>query len=255
MKILTVDIGNSNICIGCVNDHKVEFVERMHSDRNKTDLEYAVLVKMVLDLHEVDVTELHGGIISSVVPPLTDLLANATEKLTGFRPLIVGPGMKTGINILPQGVGADLVVGAVAAIEDYGAPCIIIDMGTATTMTVVDEKKHFIGGIIFPGVAIALQSLESGTAQLPHIQLKAPAKVINMDTIDSMQAGVVYGNAGAMDALIDRMIAELAYPAKVIASGGLAPLIVPHCKHDIIIDDELLLKGLDTLFYKNYKPN
>ena len=255
MKILTIDIGNSNICIGCVNDHKVEFVERMHSDRNKTDLEYAVLVKMVLDLHEVDISELHGGIISSVVPPLTDLLANATEKLTGIRPLIVVPGMKTGINILPQGVGADLVVGAVAAIEDYGAPCIIIDMGTATTMTVVDEKKHFIGGIIFPGVAIALQSLESGTAQLPHIQLKAPAKVINMDTIDSMQAGVVYGNAGAMDALIDRMVAELGYPATVIASGGLAPLIVPHCKHDIIIDDELLLKGLDTLFYKNYKPN
>ena len=253
MKILTIDIGNSNICIGCVNDHQVEFVERLHSDRNKTDLEFAVLVKMVLELHQVDINALHGSIISSVVPPLTDLLCNAVEKLTGIRSLVVGPGIKTGINILPQGVGADLVVGAVAAIEFYGAPAIIIDMGTATTMTVVNREKHFIGGIIYPGVSLALQSLESGTAQLPHIQLIAPKKVINMETIDSMQAGVVYGNAGAMDALIDRMQAELGYGTTVIASGGLAPLIVPHCRHDIIIDDELLLKGLDTLFYKNYK--
>lgn len=251
--ILTVDIGNSNICMGCVSDHQVQFVERMNSDRNKTDLEYAVLCKTVLELHQIDISALHGAIISSVVPPLTDLLRNAIEKLTGIQALVVGPGMKTGINILPQGVGADLVVGAVAAIQFYGAPSIIIDMGTATTMTVVDKNKSFIGGIIFPGVAIALQSLESGTAQLPHIQLKAPQKVIHMDTIESMQAGVVYGNAGAMDALIDRMFDELGYPATVIASGGLAPLIVPHCRHEIIIDDELLLKGLDILFYKNRK--
>ena len=253
MKILTIDIGNSNICIGCVNDHQVEFVERMHSDRNKTDLEFAVLVKMVLDLHEVELNGLDGSIISSVVPPLTDLLCKAIEKLTGIRSLIVGPGIKTGMQILPQGVGADLVVGAVAAIEHYGAPAIIIDMGTATTMTVVDENRNFIGGIICPGVALALQSLESSAAQLPHIQMTAPKKVINTDTAESMHAGVVYGNAGAIDALIDRMHTELGYDTKVIASGGLAPLIVLHCCHDIIIDDELLLKGLDTLFYKNYK--
>ena len=253
MKILTIDIGNSNICIGCVSNHHVEFVERMHSDRNKTDLEFAVLVKTVLYLHDVDVSSLHGAIISSVVPPLTGLLSTAVEKLTGIRALIVGPGIKTGINILPQGVGADLVVGAVAAIEDYGAPAIVIDMGTATTMTVIDDKKNFIGGIIYPGVAIALESLESGTAQLPHIQLKETKKVINLDTIESMRAGVLYGNAGAMDALIDRMEAELGYPAKIIASGGLAPLIIPHCKHEIVIDDELLLKGLDIIYFKNQK--
>ena len=251
--ILTVDIGNSNICMGCVSEHQVQFVERMNSDRNKTDLEYAVLCKTVLELHQIDISALKGAIISSVVPPLTDLLFRAIEKLTGIRALIVGPGMKTGINILPQGVGADLVIGAVAAIQFYGAPAVIIDMGTATTMTVVDKNKSFIGGVILPGVAIALQSLESGTAQLPHIQLKAPQKAIQTDTIECMQAGVVYGNAGAMDALIDRMFAELGYEATVIASGGLAPLIVPHCRHRIIIDDELLLKGLDILFYKNTK--
>lgn len=253
MKILTIDIGNSNICIGCVSDHKVEFVERMHSDRSKTDLEFAVLVKMVLDLHNVDISLLHGAIISSVVPPLTALLSDAVEKLTGIRALIVGPGIKTGINIQPQGVGADLIVGAVAAIEEYGAPAIIIDMGTATTVTVIDNKKNFIGGVIYPGVAIALESLESGTAQLPHIQLKPTKKIINLDTIESMRAGVVYGNAGAIDALIDRMLDELGYPAALIASGGLAPLIVPHCRNEIIIDDELLLKGLDIIFYKNFK--
>ena len=252
MKILTIDIGNSNIVIGCVNNHKVEFEERMSSDSSKTDLEYTIGCKMVLDLHRIDPADLHGAIISSVVPPLTDLLARAIEKLCGIRSMIVGPGIKTGINILPQGVGADLVVGAVAAIEYYGAPAIIIDMGTATTITAVDKNKAFIGGVIYPGVALALQSLETGTAQLPHIQLKAPKNVINMDTIDSMRAGVVYGNAGAIDALVDRMTRELGYPATVIACGGLAPMIVPHCRRDIIIDDELLLKGLDTLFYKNF---
>ena len=253
MKILTIDIGNSNICIGCVNDHHPEFAERLHSDRNKTDLEFAVLVKMVLELHQVDMSQLDGAIISSVVPPLTDLLQNAVEKLTGIRSLVVAPGIKTGIQILPQGVGSDLVVGAVAAIEYYSAPAIIIDMGTATTIIAVDHKNTFIGGTIFPGIALALQSLESGTAQLPHIQLKAPKKVINTDTTDSMQAGVVYGNAGAIDALIDRMQSELGCEATIIACGGLAPLIIPYCRHNIIIDDALLLKGLDTLFYKNIK--
>ena len=251
--LLTIDIGNSNICMGCVKDHKVQFVERMNSDRNKTDLEYAVLCRTVMWLHQIDISSLRGAIISSVVPPLTGLLSQAIEKLTGIKAMVVGPGMKTGINILPQGVGADLVVGAVAAIQYYGAPAIIIDMGTATTMTVIDRNQSFIGGIIYPGVAISLESLESGTAQLPHIQIKAPDKVIHTDTIACMQAGVVYGNAGAMDALIERMQAELGYETKIIASGGLAPLIVPHCKHDIIIDDELLLKGLDIIFHKNCK--
>lgn len=251
MKVLTVDIGNSNICIGCVNDHKVEFVERLHSDRNQTDLEFAALVRMVLYLHNIDFKTLDGSIVSSVVPPLTGALCKAVEMLTGIRSMVVGPDLKTGLNRLPQGVGADLIVGAVAAIEYYTAPAIIIDLGTATTMTVLDHEKHFIGGIIYPGVSIALQSLSSGTAQLPHIELVAPKKVINMETIESMQAGVIYGNAGAMDALIDRMTAELGYEATIIATGGLAPLIIPYCRHEIIIDDELLLKGLDSLFYMN----
>ena len=251
--ILTVDIGNTHICMGCVKEHKVQFVERMNSDRSKTELEFAVLCKTVLELHQIDIDSLHGAIISSVVPPLTDLLSRAIRKLTGMNAMVVGPGMKTGINVLPQNAGADLVVGAVAAIQHYGAPSIIIDMGTATTMIAVDKNKSFIGGIIYPGVSLALESLSSSAAQLPRIQLKAPEKIINTDTMESMQAGMIYGTAGALDALIDRMVEELGYDATVIASGGLAPLIVPYCCHDVIIDDELLLKGLDILFYKNNK--
>lgn len=256
MKILTIDIGNTNIVIGCAEDHKVQFVERMHTSNTKTDLEYAIDCHMVLELHKIDAAELDGAIISSVVPPLTDKLSAAIQKLTGITPMIVGPGIKTGINILmdqPAQVGSDLVVAAVAAIHDYGAPVIIIDMGTATTMTVVDKNRNFIGGLILPGVQIALQSLENSTAQLPKIHLKAPAKVIGGNTIDSMQSGLVFGNASALDGLIDRMFEEIGYEATVVASGGLSNLIVPHCRHKILLDDELLLKGLDILFDKNRK--
>lgn len=257
MQILTIDIGNTNIVIGCVVDHKVTFVERMHTSHTKTDLEYAIDCRMVLELHRISAEQLDGAITSSVVPPLTDKLALAIKKLTGIEPLIVGPGIKTGINIMmdqPSQVGSDLVVAAVAAIHDYGAPVIIIDMGTATTMTVIDKNRTFIGGLILPGVQIALGSLENSAAQLPKIHLKAPAKVIGGNTIDSMQSGLVYGNASAIDGLIDRITDELGYPAKIVASGGLSTLIVPHCKHEILLDDELLLKGLDLLFTKNYKP-
>ena len=251
MKILTIDIGNLNICIGCAAEHKVAFVERMHADSVKTDLEYVIGLKMILDLHQVQPDSLDGAIISSVVPPLTDTLSRAVRKLTGLTPMIVGPGLKTGIQILPADTGADLVVGAVAAVQEYGAPAVIIDMGTATTITAVDERKRFLGGVIFPGVELALRSLSSGAAQLPSIQLNAPKKIIATDTIHSMQAGVVYGNAAALDGLLDRMLDELRTPAKIIACGGLAPLIIPHCRHEIVIDDELLLKGLDLLYDRN----
>lgn len=251
--ILTVDIGNSNIVIGCAEHHKIAFVERMNSDCSKTDLEYVIGFRTVLYLHKIEIESLDGAIISSVVPQLTDLVGNAIKKLTGIVPLVVGPGIKTGLKQLPAGVGADLVVGAVAVLQEYGAPAIVIDMGTATTVTVLDKDGNFIGGVIYPGVASALSSLVDRTALLPGIQLKAPNKVIHMNTIDSMQSGVVYGNAGALDCFIERMTDELGYQAKVIACGGLAPLIIPHCKHDITIDDELLLKGLDILYYKNAK--
>lgn len=256
MQILTIDIGNTNIVIGCAVDHKVTFVERMHTSHTKTDLEYAIDCHMVLELHKIDASQLDGAIISSVVPPLTNTLAAAIHKLTGITALIVGPGIKTGLNLLmdnPAQVGSDLVVASVAAMHDYGAPVIVIDMGTATTMTVVDKNRNFIGGLIYPGVQIALQSLENSTAQLPQIHLKAPEKVIGGNTIDCMCSGLVYGNAAALDGLLDRMMNELGYPATIVASGGLAPLIVPHCKHKILLDDELLLKGLDILFAKNYK--
>ena len=251
MTILAIDIGNSSICIGCVKDHAVAFSERMNADRSKTELEYAVLCKTVLDLHHVGVSALDGVILSSVVPPLTDLLSAAIGKLTGIKVMTVGSGVKTGIGRLAPQVGADLVVGAVAAAEFYGAPAIIIDMGTATTITAIDKNRNFLGGTITPGVQLALNSLESGTAQLPHIELKAPEKVINMDTASSMRAGVVFGSAGTVDGLLDRFLTEMDTPAAIVATGGIARMIVPYCRHQITLDEHLLLKGLDVLYHKN----
>ena len=251
MKILAVDIGNSSICMGCVTDHTVSFAERMNADRRKTELEYAVLCKTVLDLHNTPVSSLDGAVISSVVPPLTDLVAAAIKKLTGIDAMTVSPGIKTGIGKIAPNVGADLVVGAVAAAECYGAPAVIIDLGTATTITAIDEKRNFLGGVIYPGIQLALQSLESGTAQLPHIELKAPQKTIHTDTASSMRAGIVFGSAGAVDGLLDRMLDEMHSPAVIIATGGLAPMVVPYCRHEIILDEHLLLKGLDLIYHKN----
>lgn len=251
MTILAIDIGNSSICIGCVTDHNVAFCERMNADRSKTELEYAVLCKTVLDLHHMDVSALDGVIVSSVVPPLTELLSAAIGKLTGMNVMTVGAGLKTGIGRLEPQVGADLVVGAVAAAEYYGAPAIIIDMGTATTITAIDKNRNFLGGTITPGVQLALNSLESGTAQLPHIELKAPEKVINMDTASSMRSGVVFGSAGTVDGLLDRFLTEMETPTAVVATGSIAPMIVPYCRHEITLDEHLLLRGLDVLYHKN----
>lgn len=251
MKLLAVDIGNSSICMGCVTDHNVTFSERMNADRRKTELEYAVLCKTVLDLHSVSLSDLDGAVISSVVPPLTEILSAAIKKLTGMEAMTVSPGIKTGIGKIAPNVGADLVAGAAAAAEYYGAPAIIIDMGTAMTVTVIDEKRNFLGGAIYPGIQLALQSLESGTAQLPHIELKAPQKTIHTDTASSMRAGIVFGSAGAVDGLLDRMLEEIPPPAAIIATGGLSHMIIPHCRHQITLDEHLLLKGLDVLYHKN----
>lgn len=253
MKILTIDIGNSETIFGCVDKHQVVFSERMSSDSRKTYLEYVILCKMLLELHHVEVESLDGAILSSVVPPLTDLLEAAIEKLTGIHPLIVKPGMKTGLDIHSPEIGSDVVVGAVAAISEYGAPVIVIDMGTATTLTVIDKDRLFRGGVILPGVQLALRSLETGAAQLPGIRLSIPQRVIHLNTIDSMQSGVIYGNAGALDGLLDRITEELGYPAQAVASGSLASLILPCCRHKITVDDDLLLKGLDILYQKNHE--
>lgn len=252
--ILAIDMGNTNIVVGCIDDDRTYFVERISTDKSKTALEYAVSFKTVLELYSIDFKSIEGAIISSVVPNLTNALVEAVEKIIGMTPLVVGPGVKTGLNIKmdnPKSVGSDLIVDAVAGIRQYGAPLIIIDMGTATTVSVVDKDANYIGGVICPGVRVSMEALASNAAQLYKVSLEAPKKTIGKNTIDCMKSGLVLGAACMMDGIIERMEDELGYPACVVATGGLAKVVVPLCKKKIILDDDLLLKGLLAIYDKN----
>ncbi len=255
--ILAVDIGNTNIVIGCIEQEKVYFVERVSTNISKTELEYVVEFKTLLDLYKIKVKEITGCIIASVVPPLNNIVKSAMEKLLHISPLLVGPGVKTGLNILmdnPGQVGSDLIVNAVSALKYYGAPIIIIDMGTATTISVVDDKKNYVGGMILPGVKVSLESLVNRTSQLPRISVEAPKKIIGKNTIDCMKSGIVMGQAACLDGMIERIWEELGYQAPVVATGGLSGCIIPYCKKEIIYDNELTLKGLDVIYRKNVDP-
>mgnify|MGYP001125936483 CR=1 FL=1 len=252
--ILTIDMGNSNIVIGGIDDSQTYFVERVTTNRGKTDLEYAVNIKSILEIHNVSVSSIEGAILSSVVPPLNNTILSAVEKICGFRPMLVGSGMKTGLNIImdnPKTVGSDMIVDAVAAIRDYPCPIIIIDMGTATTMSVIDRSGNYIGGVILPGLKVSLDSLSGKTAQLPYISLETPGKVIGKNTIDAMRSGVMLGSACMVDGMIDRIDAELGGGATVVATGGIARFVLPMCRHAIEYDRDLLLKGLALLYENN----
>ncbi len=255
--ILAVDIGNTNIVIGCIEQEKISFVERLSTNISKTELEYVVEFKILLDLYQIEMEKITGCIIASVVPPLNNVVKAAMEKLLHISPLLVGPGVKTGLNILmdnPGQVGADLIVDAVAALKHYGAPVIVIDMGTATTISVVDEKKNYIGGMIIPGVRVSLESLVNRTSQLPRISVEAPKRIIGKNTIDCMKSGIVIAQAACMDGMIERIWEELGTETAVVATGGLAGCIVPHCKKKIVYDNELTLKGLSIIYRKNMEP-
>lgn len=252
--ILALDIGNTNIVIGCIENGKPSFIERVSTNSSKTELEYVVDFKTLLELYRVKMGDITGCIVASVVPPLNNTVTAALKKLLKVAPLLVGPGVKTGLNILmdnPGQLGSDLVVNAVAGLHYYGAPVIMIDMGTATTISVVDEKKNYIGGMIMPGVRVSLDSLVNRTSQLPRISLEAPKKIIGKNTIDCMKSGIVMGQAACMDGMIERIWDELGYKASVVATGGLAGCIVPYCRKKIIYDNELTLKGLEIIYRKN----
>lgn len=252
--ILTIDIGNSNIMLGGFTNDELSFVVSISTETQKTSDEYASKILGVIALYGVDRKNIDGAIISSVVPPLNSVMKEAVKLIWGIDSLMVGPGIKTGINIhcdTPSSVGADLICACVAAHGIYGSPSLIVDMGTATKMTVVNEKGAFIGVSIIPGVLMGLNSLAEDTAQLPKVELEAPRNVIGKNTSDSMRSGVIYGNASMVDGMIDRINAEVGFELPVYATGGLASMIVPHCKHDIKIDEYLVLKGLNILYNKN----
>ena len=210
--ILAIDMGNTNIVIGGIDSVQTYFLERVTTDHIKTGLEYAINIKNILEIHNVDKSQVEGAIMSSVVPPLNAPISSAVKKLFGFRPKLVGSGMKTGLNIImdnPKTVGSDMIVDAVAVVREYPLPAVVIDMGTATTMSVVDKKGNYIGGVIFPGLRVSLDSLSSKAAQLPSISLDIPKKVIGKNTIDCMRSGIMYGSAGMIDGILDRMEEEL----------------------------------------------
>ena len=246
--ILAIDIGNTNIVLGCIDQDRCVFVERLSTVRTKTELEYAIDIKNVLDIYHIRRNELEGGIISSVVPQITTIVKMAVEKILKREALVVGAGIRTGLNIRidnPAQLGSDLVVDSVAGIAEYPVPLLIFDMGTANTVCVIDRNKNYIGGMIYPGIGVSLDSLTAHASQLGGISLEAPEHIVGKNTAECMKSGVLYSSAAAIDGIVDRLEEEL--------GSELAKKIVPYCRRKIILDDNLLLKGLAIIYRKNRK--
>ena len=255
--LLAVDIGNTNIGLGGLESGKISFVARLATDRQKTEDQYTAELKSVLQLYWAHPEQIEGAIISSVVPQALGAVKGAVQRVMGKTPLIVGPGVKTGLNIAvenPASVGADLIVCAVAAAAEYHpAPLVVVDMGTATTFTVVGEKGTFLGGSICPGLVGSLNALSAGASELPEVSLEGQLRLIGRNTPECMRSGALYGHAAMVDGMADRMEEALGKPVTVVATGGVARFVVPLCKRKVLYDEFLLLKGCG-LIYRNNHP-
>lgn len=254
--LLAIDIGNTNLVIGCIENDKILFKARIATDRLRTSDQYGVEIKNMLEAYGVQIQDIDDCIISSVVPPVFHSVRTGVIKVIGKQPMVVGPGLKTGLSIhvdVPSQVGSDRIVIAVAALAEYKAPLILMDLGTATTIDIVEPENKYLGGVIFPGVKISLDALTSRAAQLPAISLDRPKHVIGKNTVDCMRSGMLYGTASMIDGLIDRIEEELGHSSTIIATGGMAQFITPLCKRKIILEKDLLLKGLNIIYKKNRK--
>lgn len=252
--IIAIDIGNTHIVIGGIDRDRTYFIERVSTVRTRTELEYAVDIKNVLDIYGIRPDEVEGGIVCSVVPQITDILKYAAEKILHREVMVVRPGLKTGLNILidfPDQLGSDLVAGAVAGIVHYPVPQIIFDLGTASTASVIDAKKNYIGGLIYPGIMVSLEALTGHASQLQGVSLENPGRIIGKNTVECMQSGILNSNAAIIDGIVSRVEGELGQKATVIATGGLARKVVPMCRSKILLDEELLLKGMLIIYEKN----
>ena len=252
--LLAIDIGNTNIVIGGIRGEEIVFEARIATDRIKTSDQYGAEIKSMLNLFDLKPRDVDDCIISSVVPPVFNSVRTGIVKVTGKAPLVVGPGIKTGLNIqmdAPSQVGSDRIVIAVAALAEYEPPLILLDLGTATTIEVVGKGSTYLGGCIIPGVRISLDALTSRTAQLPGIRLDQPKKVIGKNTVDCMRSGIMYGTAAMLDGMLDRVEEELGFTARVVATGGMAQFIAPLCRREMSLERDLLLKGLNILYKKN----
>ena len=254
--LLVLDMGNTNITLGVYEGKKLLLQSRIATDRTKMEDQYAVELMDLMRLYKLESAAFSGAILASVVPPLNHAICGAVKKAVGVTPMLVGPGTKTGLNIRidnPSTLGADLLVGAVAAVDAVGYPCIVWDLGTATTVTVVDKDGAFRGGAIMPGIGTGLNSLAAGTSLLPQISVDAPDKVIGSNTIACLQSGAVYGNACMIDGMNSRIVEELGYDAPVVVTGGLGREIAPQCRTKVQYISELLLDGLRIIYEKNKK--
>lgn len=255
--IVAVDIGNSNIVIGGIQGERILFEARLRTDATKTSDEYTIDLKMIFDIHHLELAQIEGSIIASVVPQVLNSIKTALRKLTGKASMVVGPGVKTRLNIKvenPSQTGADLVVGCVGAIQEHKPPLIVVDMGTATTMVAMDASGSFIGGCICPGVKISQEALTARTALLPGLQLDQPKRVIGRNTVECMRSGIMYGTASMIDGMIARFEEELGCKTTVIATGGIAKFILPLCRSHILYDKDLILKGLAHIYRENNHP-
>lgn len=253
--ILTIDVGNTNIVFGVFDGEKLVFESRADTNRHRMADQYSVIITQVFDLYGVDKKEIDGAVISSVVPPVSDQLKISVQKLFGIAPLMVGAGVKTGVDIRiddPSTLGADLACGAAAAKELYPLPCIVIDLGTATKVYAVDKNGAMIGGIIAPGVKISLEALAGRTTSLPMISLEGHAPVIGKNTVDCMRSGVLYGHAGMLDSFIDRFQKQLG-EATVVATGGFIHVLKDYCRHEFTVNPQLVMDGMRIIYNKN-KP-
>ena len=254
--LLAIDIGNTNLVIGCIQNDKILFKARIATDSTRTSDQYGVEIKSMLEAYGVKRSDIDDCIISSVVPPVFNSVRTGVIKIIGKQPMVVGPGLKTGLNIhvdVPSQVGSDRIVIAVAALAEYKAPLLLMDLGTATTIESVEPDNVYMGGVIIPGVRVSLDALTSRAAQLPGISLDQPKQVIGKNTVDCMRSGMMYGTAAMIDGLVDRMEEELGHHCTLIATGGLAQFITPLCKREIILEKDLLLKGLNIIYKKNKK--
>ena len=252
--LLAVDIGNTNVVFGLYRGRTLEQTFRVSTVITRTEDEYGVMLQQLLALRKVPNDAIDAAIIASVVPPLTDVMADAIRHAFAREPLVVGPGLKTGIPVQyenPRDVGADRIVNAVAAFERIKAGVIVVDFGTATTFDCVTPKGEYLGGVITPGVQISAEALFSRAARLHRVELALPPRVVGRNPVHSMQSGIVYGYAGLVDGLCKRLKAELGYPCRVVATGGLARLIAPQTDAVEHIDDDLTLTGLRLIFERN----
>ena len=252
--LLAIDIGNTNITLGTYDGDSLLFTARLATQSHNTDDQYAVDIKNLLSLYNIGIEEIEDTIISSVVPLVAASISSAVSKLFHIVPLILGPGVKTGLNIKidnPAQLGADLAAGAIGALESYNMPCVVIDMGTASTISVLDRNGTFLGGAIAAGVKLTLKALTENTAQLTSMPIEAPDSVIGTNTIECMQSGLVLGTAAMIDGLLERIECELGETPTVVATGGLSKQIIEYCKTSIIYDENLLLEGLRAIYEKN----